>query len=290
MNETSFAAPVPGGEIVGSWWHRDAPGLPVLGLHGITANHRSFAGLGAALDQPLIAIDQRGRSGSRNLPGPYALIDLADDAARVLDSAGLERVVVAGHSMGAFVATRLAERHPDRVHALVLIDGGLPLRPPPVDVPPEALLGPALERLSMTFESRAAYREFWEQHPALGPYWNDVIEEYLDADLHTIDGELRAGALPEAVGTNLVEFDGRDGYAAALEEQERQGLRRLLLRSPRGLFDETPGLYDDEWLADWTQRLPGLQVRDVADTNHYTILLGSGLPAVVDAVHAVSRP
>lgn len=288
MSENSFAAPVEGGHLSGSWWHRDSPGVPVLGLHGITANHRSFVGLAQHLDQPLLAIDQRGRAAARDLPGPYALIQLADDAARALDAAELDSVVVAGHSMGGFVATRLAERHPDRVRALVLIDGGLPLRPPPAEIPPEQLLGPAIDRLTMTFDSRDAYREFWKEHPAMGPYWNDIIEEYLDYDLRPVDDGLRASATPDAVLTNLVEFDGRDGYAEAVEALEERRLPRILLRSPRGLFDEEPPLYDEAWLADWSARLPGLQIRQVPDTNHYTVLLGAGLPAVADAVRSVT--
>lgn len=288
MSEQPFVAPVEGGQLCGSWWHREAAGVPILGLHGITANHRSFVGLAERLDQPLLAIDQRGRAASRDLPGPYALVQLADDAARALDAAGLDRVVVAGHSMGAFVATRLAERHPDRVRGLVLIDGGVPLRPPPAEIPPEQLLGPAIERLTMTFDSREAYREFWQQHPAMGPYWNEIIEEYLDYDLMPIDGALRASANPDAVGTNVIEFDGRDGYVEAVDELERRDLPRLFLRSPRGLFDEVPPLYDEEWLADWSARLPGMEVREVPDTNHYTILLGAGIPAVTAAVQSLS--
>ena len=39
----------------------------------------------------------------------------------VLDDAGVQRAVVAGHSMGAYVAARLAAEHPERVASLVLV-------------------------------------------------------------------------------------------------------------------------------------------------------------------------
>jgi lipase len=289
MTRTPVSAPVDGGALAGSLWHEGAAGLPVLGLSGITANHRSYAGLAARLERPLLALDSRGRGRSRGLPPPYSLVQHADDTASALDSLGIDRVLVVGHSMGAFVATRLAERHPDRVSALVLVDGGLPLRPPPPEARPEDLLGPAIERLRMTFESTDAYRGFWREHPAFGPYWNDVVQDYVDYDLQPIDGALRPSANPDAVLANLVELDGRDGYAEAVLELEGRGLPRVLLTSPRGLFDEPSPLYDADWLASWTERLPGLRVEEVPGTNHYTILLGSGVDAVARAIQSLQE-
>ncbi len=288
---SAFTAPVAGGEVRGTFWNRGASGIPLLGLHGITANHRSFRGLADQLDRPLLAIDQRGRGASRDLPGPYALVQLADDAAAALDAAGIERAVVAGHSMGAFVATRLAERHPDRVLGLVLVDGGLPLRPPPpeVTITPEAALGPAVARLQLTFDSAEAYREYWADHPAIGPFWDDVVAEYIDYDLREIDGALRPSTRHEAMETNFFELDGRDGYREAVETLEHRGLPRTLLTSPRGLMHEVPPLYDSAWVREWDARLPGLAITEVHDTNHYTILLGSGIPAVVSAVEAMAE-
>lgn len=289
MSERPVTAAVEGGALTGTLWHEGAAGRPVLGLSGITANHRSYAGLARRVQSPLIALDSRGRGRCRDLPPPYSLVQHADDSARALDALGIDRVLVVGHSMGAFVATRLAERHPDRVTGLVLVDGGLPLRPPPPDARPEDLLGPAIERLRLTFESADAYRAFWRGHPAFGPYWNEVVEDYVDYDLQRIDGALRPSAHPDAVLTNLVELDGREGYADAVLGLERRGLPRVLLTSPRGLFDEPAPLYDTDWLATWTGRLPGMRVEEVPDTNHYTILLGSGVDAVARAIQSLQE-
>jgi len=48
---------------------------------------------------------------------------LADDLARVMDAAGLERAVVAGHSLGVQVAIEMHRRHPERVAGLGLFLG-----------------------------------------------------------------------------------------------------------------------------------------------------------------------
>lgn len=292
-DETPLRARVDGGELVGTIWRADASGMPVVAIHGITANHRSFSPLAARLECPLLAVDLRGRGGSRSLPAPFGLAQHAEDVAAAMAAAGIARAIVVGHSMGAYVAVRLAHAHPELVDSLVLVDGGLPLPPAPEgsDRQPEDVLGPAIERLRRTFASTAAYREFWHEHPAFGPYWSEAIEEYVDYDLVEV-GEpgaagpvLRPSANPDAVVANLVELDGRDGYTEALCSLEAP---IALLRSPRGLFDERPGLYDDQWLATWTSRLPGLAVTDVERTNHYTILMGLGVDAVAAAVARVT--
>lgn len=286
---TPVRVPVAGGTMTGTLWRAGAPGVPVVAIHGITANHHSFCALAARLEVPLLAMDLRGRGGSRDLPGPFEMVQHAEDVATAMAAAGIGRAVVVGHSMGAFVGVRLAAAHPELVERLVLVDGGLPLKPAPnaEELSAQDLLGPAIERLSRTFESAVAYREFWREHPALGPYWNRGIEEYIDADLAVVDGELRPSAIPEAVTVNLAELDGRGDYTAQLEALT---LPLTMLRSPRGLFDELPALYDPEWFDSWCARLPAMRALQVADTNHYTILMGTGVGAVADVVRRALAP
>ncbi len=275
-DERALAVPVAGGELVGTRWRSDASGRVVVGLHGITANHRSFHGLAERLEAPLVAFDLRGRGRSRTLPGPYDLDSLAVDVAAALDALGVADAIVVGHSMGGFVAARLAASRPDLVASLVLVDGGLPLAPAG---DPEALLGPAIERLSMTFASREEYRAFWQRHPAFVD-WSPLAEEYVDYDLTSVDGALRPSALPEAVRVAMLGLGDADDALATLD---RVAAPIHLLTSPLGLLAEPPGLYGgrlDALLA----RVPAVQAREVPGTNHYTILLGAGLDAVAETI------
>ena len=102
----------------------DAAAPLVLALHGITSTSRSWLATARALGDraTLAAVDLRGRGQSVALPPHVGLDAHVRDMVAVLDAAGLERAVVAGHSLGAYIAARLAIRHPDRVAQLVLVD------------------------------------------------------------------------------------------------------------------------------------------------------------------------
>ncbi|MFD5865888.1 alpha/beta hydrolase [Agromyces sp. NPDC127015] len=285
MTGAAFTAAVAGGALAGGQWREDASGLPILAVHGITASHRAWDLLADGLpDRRVIAPDLRGRGRSNRLPAPYGLEQHADDLAGVLDALGVPRAFVVGHSMGAFVTVRLAERHPDRVAGVVLVDGGLPI-PAPAGVAPEdlpaLLLGPALERLAMTFPDRAAYLAFWRRHPAMGPYWSDAIEAYVDYDLEGEPPALRSAANADAVAVDALELDGSAGYAEALAALPGPV---DFLRAPRGLLDGAP-LYAAPLVAAATERLPQLVVHEVDDVNHYTILMTAlGTGSVIDVI------
>jgi 3-oxoadipate enol-lactonase len=78
----------------------------------------------------VLAVDARGFGesdlrASHPTPGasaPYALTDLADDLAALLDELAVDRTAVVGMSMGGYTALAFAARHAARLSALVLAD------------------------------------------------------------------------------------------------------------------------------------------------------------------------
>ncbi|HEX3829051.1 MAG TPA: alpha/beta fold hydrolase [Sporichthyaceae bacterium] len=256
------------------------PDMPVvLAVHGITGSHRSWSPVVRNLgtDISVLAPDLRGRGGSAALPPPYGMAAHVADLLAVLDHFGVRRAVLAGHSMGAYVATRLAAAAPDRVSAAVLVDGG-PALPRPAGIDADtllaAVLGPALDRLSMTFDSSEAYRDFWRAHPAFATAWEDDlvredIADYVDYDL-TDTPPLRsrvAQAPVRADGRDLLDPEATGKALAAL------ACPATLLWAPRGLQDEDRPLLSAEVIMAAQEALPQLTVRQVPDTNHYLILL-----------------
>jgi 3-oxoadipate enol-lactonase len=100
-------------------------GVPVVLLHGLTATRRYVVMGSHALQRSghrVIAYDARGHGRSEPAPGrAYGYAHLAADLLAVLDATGVERAVLAGASMGAHTAARLALERPERVAALALI-------------------------------------------------------------------------------------------------------------------------------------------------------------------------
>ena len=97
-------------------------GRPVVFAHGTLMDRTMFAPQLEALrdEYRAVAYDLRART-DRYAPG-YDLWDLTDDCAALLDGIGEDSAVIAGMSMGGFMALRFALAHPERVDGLVLID------------------------------------------------------------------------------------------------------------------------------------------------------------------------
>ena len=80
------------------------------------------------------------------LPAPYTLSDMADDAIGLLDGLTIERAHVVGISMGGMIAQTVAVEHPERVLSLTSImsnTGSTDTRPNPETVAALALPPPA---------------------------------------------------------------------------------------------------------------------------------------------------
>ena len=68
----------------------------------------------------VLRYDHRGHGESARPPGPYAIDDLVDDAARVIREWGRGPVAFVGLSMGGMVGQGLAVRHPELLRGAVL--------------------------------------------------------------------------------------------------------------------------------------------------------------------------
>jgi len=185
----------------------DARGRPLLFWHAL-GDHTSLQPIEAALilvrdhGFRVLEPDAPGFGGSPRLPVErYELPALVEFARSLLDALGLDRVVWAGSSWGGTVGVHFAGTHPDRVEALVLLDGGY------TDSSHD--LGSSLDEV----------REHWRSQPEL---WSYDSWEALDDDARRYfrrwSPELAAScrsAYREENG-RIVSIMGPDVYAAAI--------------------------------------------------------------------------
>ncbi|TQO19005.1 pimeloyl-ACP methyl ester carboxylesterase [Rhodoglobus vestalii] len=271
----TIRCPVEGGELTAAIWEPDSvPTGTILLIHGITASHMSWPLIAAAFPEyRVIAPDLRGRGASRELPAPFGMPQHAADMNALLAATDTASALVVGHSMGGFVAASLAAQYPERVSALILIDGGLPIPAPEgtsLEELPQVILGPAAERLSMTFADRESYQKFWRSHPAFADEFTDAVRDYVDYDLVGSEPYLHPASNLAAVSCDAVQLSGDEHYLSALQDLT---VPVHFIRAPRGLLNQLPALYSPEQRNRWRSELPNVTFHEAANVNHYTITL-----------------
>lgn len=104
---------------------RSGRGTDVVMVHGLATSLAFwwFSVVPVFRDQfGMTAFDLRGHGKSDMPPRGYTVADNASDLEALLDSLGIERTHLVGHSFGGEVALQLASRQPERVRSLTLAD------------------------------------------------------------------------------------------------------------------------------------------------------------------------
>ena len=266
---------------------------PVVCLHGITAQHRAFtpAARRVGPDRGLVGVDLRGRGDSDKPDTGYGLEAHAGDVVRVLDHLGLEEATIAGHSMGAFVGLKTALAYPDRVRALVLLDGGWPRTESPSQEEmteeqqreAEAIregLARAFSRLDMVFETPEAYLDFWfpEQNLTMADLPPDLADYYL-YDLQEVEG----GYNPKC-STDAAKQDSPDvtETSPTADEMRAVGCPVALVRASEGFFPGSRPLIPDTTRDVMAGSLDIRSEMALPGANHYTMLWPEYTPKWAD--------
>jgi pimeloyl-ACP methyl ester carboxylesterase len=103
-------------------------GPTVVYLNGSYADQSHWRRVIAQLgdDYRHITFDERAR-GKSQTSSDYSFEACLRDLDAVLTARGVEQPILVGWSYGALIAMHWAARHPDRVHAVVSVDGAYPL-------------------------------------------------------------------------------------------------------------------------------------------------------------------
>ncbi len=246
----------------------EGSGRDVLCVHGITANGRCWDVMASALSPAhrVIAMDLRGRGLSDKPDAGYSLEHHVRDILALLDHLDIERVVLMGHSLGAFIALAFAAEHPDRMDRLVLLDGAGKLSPEQFDKV-FAGIKPALDRLGKVFPSTGAYVDAMRQASYMQP-WSPALERYYRYEIEEVNGGVRCNIRPEHImeeAENIRKEDPASLYA-------RVGCRTLILRATDGLLQDDDILLPEPVVDRMVEEIPDAVRFDVQGTNHYGIV------------------
>ncbi|GAC1540212.1 MAG: alpha/beta hydrolase [Polyangiales bacterium] len=241
--------------------------VPVLCVHGLSANSRGYDPLGrvlAAAGRTAFALDLRGRGFSMcSGPGTYGWPSHALDLLAVADRLDAPQFDLVGHSMGAFVSMQLASLEASRIRRLVLIDG---LGVPEAAAMPKIFA--SVQRLSSTYDTVEEYLARVRSLGTVEP-WSDDWERYFRYDIvSTPGGHVRPRTSAAAVMEDAMYGSSHDPRAL----WPGLTMPTLIVRATHPLGD--PGGFivsasDRDTLLARAPAARGVEV----DANHYGVLM-----------------
>ena len=170
-------------------------GAPVLALHGLASSAHWYDIVAPLLrDQfRIIAPDQRGHGQTTQADDGYGWHSVASDAVGLLDVLEIEKAIVFGHSWGGNVAVGTAAHYPERVNALVMIDGGF--------FSPQMLPGASWEAFSQRLAPRnvsGTRAEFLARISGqLAMCWNNEVKRIVQTMVYERAGQIYDILRPE---------------------------------------------------------------------------------------------
>ncbi len=99
-------------------------GIPIIFIHGFPFNSTMWREQIKQLKKQYycISYDVRGLGEAPSGDGQFTIEMFVDDLCALIDGLDLDRPIIAGFSMGGYIALRAMEREPERFRALILCD------------------------------------------------------------------------------------------------------------------------------------------------------------------------
>lgn len=252
---------------------------PLVLMPGLTNNAHSFGGLvhaGLNKARRVLALDLRGRGLSDKPDTGYGMADHAADVVGMLDTLGVEQVVLGGHSFGGMLALYMAAKYSERFSKLVIIDSAISWPSGTGD-----LLKPSLDRLDKVFPSWDAYLNLAKGMPFLNGYWDKYIEKHYKADVEfRSDGSVKPRTPRKVIQEASAKSDEVDWCQLVAQVEHPT----LLLNAP-GAYGApgTPPVLPCEYASETARLLTDGKYVKVPG-NHLTMILGENAKKVVEEI------
>lgn len=203
-------------------------GDPVILLHGYADSHRAYSQFARTFPRNfrVLLLDQRGQGNSSKPDCCYGLSeDFARDVVAFMDSQGLERAHLVGHSMGGVIAQSVAMDFPERVRSLTLIATAPTVAGNPFALGFEpiidSLVDPIPPALALQLQSMLLFRDVPDR--VIATSVEDTLKvpaRILQAMLDSQLAEDRSSELSEITAPTLILYGDRDPIFS-LSQQEQ---------------------------------------------------------------------
>jgi pimeloyl-ACP methyl ester carboxylesterase len=205
---------------------------PLLFIHGWCCDQTHWRGQLPVFsrDHRVVALDLRGHGASDKPDQDYTIDGFVDDAAWLTAELGLERPVIAGHSMGGVIALNFVRKHPEAARAAVMADA------PAVPVPGN--LRPMVDNLLAGLQT---------------PAYSQIAEAFA----RTMFNEASPPGLPDEVAPRMARAPQRLMYTALQSTLSPAAIEPGPLPVP-ALFVRAATAFDSE--DEIRGRYPGAQV------------------------------
>ncbi|MFE9568820.1 alpha/beta fold hydrolase [Streptomyces sp. NPDC006692] len=217
----------------------EGTGTPVVFLHGLTFDRRTWRPIIEELDGSVtsVAIDlpAHGRSGGE----PTRLEDVAERIHLLLESLGVERPVVVGHSMAAAVAGLYASAHPAR--GIVWVDQATEVLP----------FAQMLHSIAPMLRG-PAFTQVWPNiDKSLGLDRIPEPTRTLVLDTHKVEKDVVLGYWNQVLTTDPAELQAWiDAKTAGIRVPCLAVFGRSVTDGERERFDRLPDVQVEEWPGD----------------------------------------
>lgn len=156
-------------------------------IHGLTGNYLQMHHFQEYFKKTYdtLSYDLSGRGDSSIQTDPTNIHQHTEDLLQLIDSLDYDKFILAGYSMGGYIALDTAAQS-DKIQKVVLLDGG-----GVANEDTSNLVIPSLGRLEKSFDSSDDYLDMMKQsYGALGVEWSPVMNQVIAHEIHKVNGAI----------------------------------------------------------------------------------------------------
>jgi len=243
----------------------DYPGEkgPIIAIHGLTGTHKNMHYYAERFkgEYRFIAVDLRGRGNSAPTDMHPSIFNHGEDIIQLINELNVERPILLGHSMGAFISAYVASKLPF-IQSVILLDGAAEM-----SKHQRAIVKPSLGRLSKKYDNKEQYvTEIQGIYSNLGITWNETLRNAVEYEVEQIEDHWENKSNEAAILADFESF-----YAFRHDDILPKITCPVLLIYAEGQIGSMPPLF---YLEDYNITKKYLEQMEtfVSNCNHYTMV------------------